>query len=165
MTLHVCFVQNHVIAVSPLHSVPSTGWPLVIIKLKKQGNKDNPLSSEKTHKMQALFTSRTRGPKNIFSESHVVKLEKSCAFPRKIADDVCILDVRTNVSDLKVKLVANPCFAQNVWGQRDLMYLDKVYMESHKTSRNTVFLVEASTFSHAEAINDQHRDDPQRSAL
>ena len=31
VTLHVHFVQNHVISVPPQHSVQSTGWPLVII--------------------------------------------------------------------------------------------------------------------------------------
>ena len=41
-------------------------------------------------------------------------------------------------------LVANPCFAWNVWGHRSLMVVDKVYMESHKTSWNTMFLVNPS---------------------
>ena len=34
--------------------------------------------------------------------------------------------------------MANPCFARNVWRHRDLIVLDKVHMESHKTSLSTL---------------------------
>ena len=37
VTLHVHFVHNHEISVSPSHSVWSTGWPLVLLKLIRLG--------------------------------------------------------------------------------------------------------------------------------
>ena len=35
VTFHVHFVHNHEISVPPRHSVQSTGWPLVIFKIRK----------------------------------------------------------------------------------------------------------------------------------
>ena len=43
-------------------------------------------------------------------------------------------------------LVANPCSARNLWGHRDLSFLDKCMckVKIHKTSWNTMFLVNPS---------------------
>ena len=43
------------------------------------------------------------------------------------------------VPDTLVKLVANPCCARDVWGHRDLMVMDKVYMEPSPPQGSTVF--------------------------